>query len=202
MARKTGSHAGITGPRIRGAALRLFAQHGYAAVSMRQIAGDVGVQAGALYAYTPDKQALLFDLMRGHMEHLLESWDAEPKPSAPLERLECFTRFHIRYHLDRPDEVFISYMELRNLEAENFAALETLRRRYENELEQILAVGCEAALFKVADTRVATMGLIAMLTGISTWFRDTGRLSRTAVEEIYWDMTRRSVGVGCGVKGP
>ena len=36
-----------------------FYRHGYAAVSMRQIAAEVGVQAGALYAYTPDKQALL-----------------------------------------------------------------------------------------------------------------------------------------------
>ncbi|RYH08404.1 TetR/AcrR family transcriptional regulator [Tropicimonas sp. IMCC6043] len=196
MARKTGSHAEITGPKIREAALHLFARHGYAAVSMRQIAAEVGVQAGALYAYTPDKQALLFHLMEAHMQHLLESWAAEPRPDSPLARLEGFTRFHIRYHLDRPDEVFISYMELRNLEPENFAALESLRRRYEDALQQILAEGCAAGLFAIADPRIATMGLIAMLTGVSTWFRDTGRLSRADVEEVYWDMTRRAVGAG------
>ena len=72
MARTTGSHSDITGPRIREAALQLFARHGYAAVSMRQIAGEVGVQAGALYNYSPDKQTLLFSLLRGHMEELLE----------------------------------------------------------------------------------------------------------------------------------
>ena len=43
MARKTGSHAAQTGPKVQGAALKLFAQHGYAAVSMRQIAAEVGV---------------------------------------------------------------------------------------------------------------------------------------------------------------
>ena len=64
MARKTGSHSDITGPKVRRAAQRLFARHGYAAVSMRRIAAEVGVQAGALYLYTPDKQTLLFDLMR------------------------------------------------------------------------------------------------------------------------------------------
>ena len=63
MARTTGSHSDITGPRVRAAALRLFAAGGYAAVSMRAIAAEVGVQAGALYNYTPDKQSLLFDLM-------------------------------------------------------------------------------------------------------------------------------------------
>jgi hypothetical protein len=40
-------------------------------------------------------------------------------------------RFHIRYHLERADEVFIAYMELRNLEPENFAEVEAERRRYE-----------------------------------------------------------------------
>ena len=71
MARKQGSHSDITGPRVRAAALRLIAAHGCAAVSMRQIAADVGVQVGALYNYTPDKQSLLFDLMRTHMDELL-----------------------------------------------------------------------------------------------------------------------------------
>ncbi len=48
MARKQGSHSDITGPKVRKAALKLIAQHGYAAVSMRQIAAEGGVQAGAL----------------------------------------------------------------------------------------------------------------------------------------------------------
>ena len=71
MARTAGSHSDITGPRVRTAALQLFAEHGFAAVSMRQIASAVGVQAGALYNYTADKQSLLFDLMKTHMDQLL-----------------------------------------------------------------------------------------------------------------------------------
>ncbi|MFT5639079.1 MAG: AcrR family transcriptional regulator, partial [Paracoccaceae bacterium] len=134
MARKTGSHSDITGPKIRAAALKLFAQHGYAAVSMRKIAGEVGVQAGALYLYTPDKQSLLFDLMQDHMTGLLAAWDAEPTAKGALEHLRSFTRFHIFYHLDRPDEVFLAYMELRNLTAENFTKIEALRRDYEDRL--------------------------------------------------------------------
>ena len=118
MARTQGSHSDITGPRIQRAALSLFARHGFAAVSMRQIAGEVGVQAGALYNYTPDKQSLLYELMRSHMEELLAARAAEPADPSPLARLENFTRHHIRFHIERPDEVFIAYMELRNLTPE------------------------------------------------------------------------------------
>ena len=193
MARTTGSHSDITGPRLQQAALRLFAQHGFAAVSMRQIAKEVGVQAGALYNYIPDKQTLLFDLMRQHMEQLLEAWQAEDHSGTAQRRLEVFTRFHIRYHLERPDEVFVSYMELRNLTPENFAVIEGLRRRYEDQLEQILRDGTDEGCFQIADPKVATMAVIAMVTGVTTWYRTAGRLNEEEVAQIYWAMVQKAV---------
>lgn len=193
MARKTGSHSEITGPRIREAALRLFARHGYAAVSMRQIAAEVGVQAGALYLYTPDKQSLLADMMAEHLEDLLAALAAEPLPEAPAERLDAFARFHIRFHLERPEAVFIAYMELRSLEPANFARIEAMRRRYEDVLEEILRRGVAAGVFRAPDTKLATLALIAMLTGVTTWYREGGRLTRADVARLYAGMALRSV---------
>lgn len=193
MARKTGSHAEITGPAVRRAALELFAQHGYAAVSMRQIAAEVDMRAGALYLYTPDKQTLLFDLMVDHLDDLMAAWSEADQGGTPTERLEAFVRFHIRFHLERPSEVFLAYMELRNLTAENFAAIEEKRGHYEDVLGAILSDGQADGTFAIIDVRVTTMALIAMLTGLTTWFRDDGRLSREDVEEMYVDMVRRMV---------
>jgi len=194
MARTSGSHGEVTGQKVRQAAQRLFAQSGYAAVSMRQIAADVGVQAGALYNYTPDKQSLLFVLMRSHLEELLAAWTAEKKPDKPLERLRHFTEFHIRFHVPRADAVFIAYMELRNLEPANFAEIERLRQDYEAVLERILIDGQAAGAFGVQDVRLTTMALIAMLTGVNTWYREGGRLGLERVQAIYWDMVRGAVG--------
>ena len=195
MARKTGSHAQTTAPKVRDAALRLIARHGFAAVSMRQIAKEVGVQAGALYSYTPDKQTLLFDLMRGHMEDLLAARAEAHFGGNPLQRLDDFTKFHIRFHHARPDAVFVSYMELRNLTAENFAVLEQMRGTYEGQLQAILEEGVAAGAFVVADTKVATLAIIAMLTGLTTWYREGGRLPLAAIEQIYVQMVRGAVGV-------
>ena len=195
MARTSGSHAKTTGPRIQEAAQKLFAQHGYAAVSMRQIAGEVGVQVGALYNYTPDKQTLLVGLMRSHLQELLTASEAEGDAGDARARLEAFARFHVRFHRARPDAVFIAYMELRNLEPDNFAEIEALRRRYEARLEDILKTGVGEGVFAIADTKVATMAIIAMLTGLNTWFREDGRLSFDEVEGLYWSMVRNSVGL-------
>ncbi|RBW62069.1 TetR/AcrR family transcriptional regulator [Ruegeria sp. A3M17] len=193
MARTQGSHSDITGPRIRKAALGLFARHGYAAVSMRQIAKDVGVQAGALYNYTPDKQSLLFRLMQDHMQDLLAAYGELEQPADAEAALRRFVGFHIRFHMERPDEVFIAYMELRNLTPENFSEIEGLRRAYEDSLEAILQDGQKSGLFSVADTKIATLAVIAMLNGVMTWYRAGGRLSLDEVEQVYWDMVRRAV---------
>lgn len=195
MARKQGSHSDITGPRVQETALRLIARHGFAAVSMRQIASEVGVQAGALYNYTSDKQSLLFDLMRGHMADLLAALENADLQGNALSQLEGFTRFHIRFHLPRPDQVFVSYMELRNLSPANFAVIEKMRRQYEDALEAILRQGEAEGVFAVQDTRVVTMAIIAMLTGLSHWYREDGRLDMAAIETIYWNLVRKSVAV-------
>jgi AcrR family transcriptional regulator len=195
MARTPGSRADVTGPRLRAAAQALFARHGYAAVSMRQIAAAVGVQAGALYAYTPDKQALLFELMRAHLDELLVAWAASGPPAGPaLARLDHFARFHIRFHAERAEAVFVANMELRNLAPENFAVIEGLRRRYELELEAILRAGRDEGTMRLPDTRLAAMALIAMLTGVNAWFRAGGRLRLDQVEAIYLDMVRGAAG--------
>ncbi len=192
MARTAGSHSENTGPRVREAALKLFARGGYAAVSMRSIAAEVGVQVGALYNYTPDKQTLLFDLMEGHMTELLAA-GADDATLACDARLRAFVTFHIEFHHARPDAVFIAYMELRNLTPENFARIEALRRTYEDGLESILRDGVAAGAFNVADTKIATLAIIAMLTGVNTWFRAGGRLSLEEITSQYWDMVRRAV---------
>ncbi|KEJ89270.1 TetR/AcrR family transcriptional regulator [Sulfitobacter donghicola] len=192
MARTAGSHSDITGPKVREAALKLFARGGYAAVSMRAIAAEVGVQVGALYNYTPDKQSLLFDLMEGHMSDLLAAVQDDLSGSATA-RLQEFVAFHIRFHHARPDAVFIAYMELRNLTDDNFKRIEALRGQYEGGLERILRDGVAAKEFQIVDTKIATLAIIAMLTGVNTWFRAGGRLSLEEVTAQYWEMVRRAV---------
>ena len=195
MARKIGSNGEKTAAELRAAAQRLFARHGYAAVSMRQIASEVGVQVGALYLYIADKQALLFELMDAHMTALSDALEAEPSlGDDPSARLERFVRFHLRWHLERTDAVFISYMELRNLEPENFAKIEARRREYEDILGGVLRDGVAQGVFHLADTRLGVFGIIALLNGVNTWFRAGGRLSLEEVTAIYLDMVRAAVG--------
>lgn len=195
MARRAGSTGAETAEKLRNAALELFAKSGYAAVSMRAIAAATGVQAGAIYNHFPTKQDLLNELLQVHMETLLSSWEEAETPGlAPPDALEQFVRFHIRYHLDRSREVFISYMELRSLEDGNFHEIERLRRQYERAPRAILERGAADGSFDIIDPQVSTMAIIAMLNGMTTWYRESGRLSLDEIEAVYVRLVARLVG--------
>ncbi|MFD1881144.1 TetR/AcrR family transcriptional regulator [Paracoccus pacificus] len=199
MARTPGSRAETTASALRREALRLIARHGYAAVSMRQIAAAVGVQVGALYAYTPDKQSLLYDLLASHMQALLAAWAEADDPAATADdRLERFVRLHLRFNLARPEAVFLSYMELRNLTPDNFARIEAMRRSYEDGLTAILTQGQAEGSMRHGDVRLTGMAIIAMLTGANTWYREGGRLDRAQIEQEYLTLVRGAVGIPAG----
>jgi AcrR family transcriptional regulator len=194
MARTVGSHGPRTMEAIRRVGLRLIYKHGYEAMSLRQLASEVGIQAGSLYNHITTKQELLFDLVKTHMDELLQETDRALKGvERPDDQLKAFIAFHLDYHTVHKWEVFISYSELRSLEPGNYGAVVALRRAYERKLIDILDCGVARGEFTVADTTVAAFGILAMLTGVCTWFKTSGRLSKEQVIEIYTDMVLKGL---------
>ncbi|MFG1412695.1 MAG: TetR/AcrR family transcriptional regulator [Pseudomonadota bacterium] len=203
MARTVGSNGARTAQAIRQAGVLLIYKHGYEAMSLRQLAAEVGLQSGSLYKYFENKQSLLFDIVRDHMEDLtararetLEGLDA------PLDRLRAFTGFHLRYHMTRRAHVFIANMEIRSLDDEHRAVVVEMRRNYEGLLEQILREGAAQGVFRVSEPRVSTYAIISMLTGICMWYRPDGRLSQDDLVAIYGDLVTQGVAPGAPLAAP
>ncbi|MGY4223849.1 AcrR family transcriptional regulator [Bradyrhizobium sp. USDA 4503] len=182
MARTIGSHGPTTLEAIRKAGVRLIFEHGYEAMSLRQLAAEVGIQAGSLYNHISTKQDLLFDLVQDHINDLLRELDLALEGKAdPVEKLRAFVAFHVTYHMTRKREVFIANSELRSLDAKNYDAVVALRGAYEQRLAQILTDGVADGAFEVVDIQVATFAILALLTGLCTWYRPGGRLTRDAI---------------------
>ncbi len=182
MARTIGSYGPKTMEAIRKAGLRLIFERGYEAMSLRQLAAEVGIQAGSLYNHISTKQELLFDLIQDHINELLRQLDrALDSKQEPVEKLRAFVSFHVTYHMTRKREVFIANSELRSLEPKNYEAVVALRGAYEHRLAAILADGVEQGAFEVGDVQVATFAIIALLTGLTAWYRPGGRLTREAI---------------------
>jgi AcrR family transcriptional regulator len=195
MARRKGSVGSETKATILAKALQMIAQYGYAAVSMRMIADAVGVNVGALYNHFPSKQHILVFMMSNHMDGLLAAWsEVDTQSLTPAQRLDSFVRFHIGYNIGRADDVFISFMELRSLEAEGHKQIEKKRRAYEDVVRMIIRDGQKLGQFHVEDAHVAAMSVLGSLIGVNTWYRAKGRLSKQKIEDYYSAMSLRSVG--------
>lgn len=195
MARTTGSDGEKTEAAVREAAVNLIARLGYEAMSMRQLAAEVGVQPAALYRYFPTKEELLFTLMREHMEGLASAWESTRTASAdPVHRLSSYVENHIAFHIERRHATHVSNMELRSLSPERLTQILRMRTAYEKELRAILRDGAEADVFSVDDTGLTAMALIQMMTGVIVWFRPGERLSIAEVTATYLSMTMRLVG--------
>jgi len=190
ISRTTGSSGPRTAAAIRRAGLRLIYRRGFEAMSLRELAAEVGIQPASLYNHILTKQDLLFDLIREHMESLLAQVETALAEAGtdPTERLRAFVAHHIVYHLARKQEVFLANFELRALDPPNHATIVAKRRVYEGKLIALLDSGVSQGEFDVHDTRITAYAILAMLTGACTWYKPEGRLTKVKIVELHTDM--------------
>ena len=197
MSRIPGSNGEKTLKAIYAAATDLIYLNGFEAVSLRQLAGAVGIQAGSLYNHIASKQDLLYkltlEIMLEHnaaLDEALKGWDD------PAEALMTFTRSHITYYASRKKQVFIGNFELRSLTGDHYKQIVLLRDQYEKKLVSILEKGVEQGCWAKADMRVTAKALIAMMTGVCMWYDPKGDYSIDELVRHYQDLVMGGVRLG------
>ena len=88
------------------------AEHGYANLSMRQIAKAVGCSVGTIYLYYANKDALYGALVDEAVRHLIASYQPAFGIENPVERLEAFCRSYVRFAMTYPEQYKVMYLEL------------------------------------------------------------------------------------------
>ncbi|HEX4202804.1 MAG TPA: TetR/AcrR family transcriptional regulator [Ktedonobacteraceae bacterium] len=171
---------------ILAAAVQLFAEYGYHAAPLRDIARIAGIQAASIYHHYPNKQSLLVEIMETYMqrlnqglEHILHEYDD------PVQRLREAITNHIRLHTNYKNEFFIIDTEIRALEGEQRTYILALRGAYEASFQTLLRDGMERGVFKTSDVKVTSYAVITMCTEVATWFKVGGRLTVQEVITIY-----------------
>ena len=168
--------------QIRTVGCRLLLEHGYAGMTMRQIAARLRIKAASLYYHFPSKQEILFDLMRATASELLEGLRSiAESDEEPGDQLDAAIRWHVLFHTQKREEAFVSHSELRSLEPENLKAILKLRREYERLFDAILKRGQRQGVFEIEDVSVVRNCILTMCTATAGWFSPQGRLSAEQV---------------------
>lgn len=182
---------------MRRVATHLIYTVGYEAMNMRDLAAGINRKPGSLYNYFKSKQDLLFSIVEEHMVLVIEAANAAVDPAAkPLDRLIQFIEFHITYHLDKRELLYVVSSELRSLTRENRAKIIKYRQQYEALLQGMLDEGKAAGDFAMRDTKIATFSILAVLTGISTWYQYAGRFSPKEIVDAHVELILNGVRSG------
>ncbi len=155
------------------AAARLFAEKGYVATSMRDIARACSMLPGSLYYHFAAKEDLLVAVYERGVDELLANVRAAlPRESDPWARLQAACAAHLETVLRRSDYAQVLIRVLPEDVAPAAARLAQLRDTYEKELAALISA---LPLPGGADRKTLRLMLIGALNWSRFWFAADGR---------------------------
>ena len=169
-------------------AARLFAEKGYDAASMRDIAGQIAVRPSSLYHHFPAKDRILFEICHDFQQDFnLEVVPELRSDRPPEDAIRAAIRSHILFSNRRWAQVLVSMRERRSLPAAQRAAISALRRQYRDAVASTIQRGCERGVFAVPDIKLAATAVLDMVNGLAQWFRPKDRRDLELMAERYGD---------------
>ncbi|HUR77591.1 MAG TPA: TetR/AcrR family transcriptional regulator [Acidimicrobiales bacterium] len=178
---------GPDGPkrRILEAALGLFAEHGFAGASIRDIATAAGVRSATLYAHYNAKEQILADVVLiGHEDHH-DQLRAASGGGDSAAQLVALVGAHVRWHATNPRLATVANAELHALSPELAAASLALRDASTALLVGVVERGTAAGEFAPADVWMAAAAIGGMGIRVASWFTPTGDYSVEDVATAY-----------------
>jgi AcrR family transcriptional regulator len=156
-------------PLVLDAAARLFAEKGYGATSMRDIAGAVGMLPGSLYYHFASKEELLVAVYEEGVRRIKAALaPALAQPGDPWQRLENACAAHLAGLLEGSDYGQV-VIRVRPDDAPDVASrLVALRDEYEHAFSQAIQ---DLPLPPRTDRRALRLMLLGALNWSQTWYR-------------------------------
>lgn len=156
----------------------VFAKYGYDRASMAQVAKACNVSKALLYHYYTNKAALLFDILRDHLQELIEAVTAVDRNLPPRRRLRALVGALLEAYRDADDQHKIQLNELGKLPPKRKKLLTDMERDLVRVFADAIAgvnpaIGDDKALLKPV-----TMSLFGMINWHYMWFRDGKPLTR------------------------
>ncbi len=194
--RPLGTADGARRAAILDAAKRLFAERGYHATSMRDIAAAVDLLGGSLYAHITGKEDLLWVLVhRAADEFLRAAATIEREEPDPRRRLARLVEAHVAIIAADPAAAAVFHHEWRALSPERRARVAGMRRTYEAVFRRAVDDGIHTGIFQAYDPKFATLLPLSLANWLSQWYRPGGRLTPPEIAREFNALIERALGV-------
>lgn len=161
---------------IRVTATRLFGVRGLGAVTLQEIADELGVSKAALYHYFPNKEALVRDIFEEWARVAVDRISAvvalDEPPSARLRRI---LERHV-LALTRDLHLYtLGFRDQDQLPASARAVFDRFKRDVDTAVGTVIREGVENGEFAPVDPKIAAFAVIGMCNWMFKWYRPDGK---------------------------
>jgi AcrR family transcriptional regulator len=154
--------------KIRNTAAHLFAEHGYKATSMQQIADEVGVTKAALYYHYVSKDKLFLDIITDTSSELITLHHKFSESNLPVwEILEQWVEMMFQYSKIKKDHwLIINKFLSDNIKDRVFEVFMHFWKESYNSMNQIITKGMkEGQIRSDMDSRLITSSIFGIIHG-------------------------------------
>ncbi|WP_420753334.1 TetR/AcrR family transcriptional regulator [Rhodococcus sp. O3] len=172
---------------ILDAARAEFAERGYAAATIRNIAQRAGLSLSALYYYYRSKQEVLVALLEDGLAAYTEACDRALGQAGPgaAERLDALVEATVRFRATHPAKSTIGRTERRSLDPEHQRAYRDHEVRGTERFRAIIEQGISDGDFRTPFPDEARRTIIAACNAIAEWFDPDGGVSLDEIVDRY-----------------
>ena len=152
-------------------AVKVFADKGFHATSMREISRESGMSLAGIYHYVTGKTELLFLIQdRCFGQVIAGARNAIGGGITPAERLRAFIHHHVEFFAAHMAEMKVLSHEEDELTGTMRAQVRKQKREYVSMLVDLLEQVSPGGV----NRQVAAYGLFGMMNWIYTWYKPTG----------------------------
>lgn len=168
----------------------LFSERGYHATSMRDLASQLGMQGGSLYAHISGKEELLVEIVN----HAAQQFDASLLPLreqnlAPEEKLREAMRRHIEVVAHNLESATVFFHEWKHLSPEAYRKVTDWRDTIDGLYRDLIREGIEKGVFKPdLDVKMSAYLVLAAVNWTYTWYRPGGPLTAAQIADKFAEM--------------
>ncbi|NWG93114.1 MAG: TetR/AcrR family transcriptional regulator [Parvularculaceae bacterium] len=173
------------------AAARLFAAKGFSGASLADLADACDMSKSLFYHYYPSKEAILYAVMKGHMDDLLTAI-GEAQSEHPVYDLRGFARRLLRLYAGAADKQKVLLYELANLPPAQRRDIVAKERRLVAHVEGIIKRARPRQ--EKGHLRAQAMLFFGMLNWTHTWLKDDGPVYRDEAADMAARMTLAKYG--------
>lgn len=154
---------------ITATAAKLFNQRGFSAVTMRDLAQEMGIKAASLYNHIRSKQEILELILIQIAEEFTSGMQRIlVLDHTNIQKLESVIHLHVKIASENPNGMAVLFNEWMHLENSRAYYLQ-LRQQYEDNLKAIINSGIEQNEIKALNPEIVMFSMLSTLRYLYAW---------------------------------